>query len=143
MPSLLYCSTLTSIHDCWRNHSFEYTDFASKMLSLFNTLFGFVIVFLPMSKSLLISWMQSPSLVILSHTFRGNKTFNISLKVISLVTCKAQPVICVYYTCVFGLCVSMWQLCRVCIDIVIQHNLNITSIRIVYSKIHLKIQYPL
>ena len=25
--SLLYGPTLTSIHDCWKNHSFDYTDF--------------------------------------------------------------------------------------------------------------------
>ena len=36
--------------------------FVSKVMSLlFNTLSGFVIVFLPRSKSLLISWLQSPS----------------------------------------------------------------------------------
>ena len=25
--SLLYCSTLTSVHDYWKNHSFDYMDF--------------------------------------------------------------------------------------------------------------------
>ena len=25
-PSLLYGPTLTSIHDCWKNHSFDYMD---------------------------------------------------------------------------------------------------------------------
>ena len=24
--SLFYCSALTSLHDCWKNHSFDYTD---------------------------------------------------------------------------------------------------------------------
>ena len=65
--------------------------FVSRTIFLFNTLSRFVIAFLPRSKSPLISWVQSPSLVILSHTFRWNKTFNISLKAISLVTCKAEP----------------------------------------------------
>ena len=35
------------------------------MSLLFNTLSSFVIAFLPMSKSLLISWFQSPTAVIL------------------------------------------------------------------------------
>ena len=40
--------------------------FVNKVMSLlFNTLSRFVIVFLPRSKHLLISWMQSPSTVIL------------------------------------------------------------------------------
>ena len=65
--SLLYGPTLTSIHDSWKNHSFDYMDlcwqyFVSKVISLlFNTVSGFVIAFLPMSRYLLISWLQSPS----------------------------------------------------------------------------------
>ena len=40
--------------------------FVSKVMSLlFNTLSRFVIAFLPRSKGLLISWLQSPSAVIL------------------------------------------------------------------------------
>ena len=40
--------------------------FVGKVISLlFNTLSSFVMVFLPMSKCLLISWLQSPSTVIL------------------------------------------------------------------------------
>ena len=40
--------------------------FVSKVISLlFNTLSRFVIAFLPRSKHLLISWLQSPSAVIL------------------------------------------------------------------------------
>ena len=40
--------------------------FVGKVISqLFNTLSRFVIVFLPRSKRLLISWLQSPSAVIL------------------------------------------------------------------------------
>ena len=49
-----------------KNHSFGYTDFVGKVMSLlFNTLSRFVITFLPRSKYLLISWLQSPSTVIL------------------------------------------------------------------------------
>ena len=41
-------------------------NFISKVMSLlFNTLSRFVIAFLPRSKGLLISWLQSPSAVIL------------------------------------------------------------------------------
>ena len=59
--NLFYCPALTSIHDCWKNHSFDYTDVCQQVMSLlFNTLSRFVIVFLPRSKHLLISWLQSP-----------------------------------------------------------------------------------
>ena len=64
--SLLYGPTLTPIHDYWKNRSFDYTDFVGKVISLlFNIMSRFVIVFLPRSKHLLISWLQSPSAVIL------------------------------------------------------------------------------
>ena len=43
--------------------------FVGKVMSLyFNMLFRLVITFLPMSKCLLISWLQSPSAVILEHS---------------------------------------------------------------------------
>ena len=39
MLSFLYGSTLTSIHDSWKNHSFDYTIFVGKVMSLlFNML---------------------------------------------------------------------------------------------------------
>ena len=61
--SFLYSPILTSIHDYWENHSF---DFVGKEMSLlFNMLSRLVITFLPRSKHLLISWLQSPSAVIL------------------------------------------------------------------------------
>ena len=64
--SLLYGPALTSVHDYWKNYSFDCTDFFGKVMSLFfNTLSRFVIVFLPRSKHLLISWLQSASAVIL------------------------------------------------------------------------------
>ena len=66
MLSLLYGPTLTFIHDYWKNHNFDYMDFVGKVMSLlFNTLSRCVITFLPRSKHLLISWLQSPSEVIL------------------------------------------------------------------------------
>ena len=59
--SLPYGPTLTSIHESWKNHSF-----VGKVISLlFNMLSRLVIFFLPRSKCLLISWLQSPSAVIL------------------------------------------------------------------------------
>ena len=64
--SFLYGPSLTYIHAYWKNHTFDYMDFVSKVMSLlFNILFSFVITFLPRSKHLLISWLQSPSVVIL------------------------------------------------------------------------------
>ena len=66
MLRILYDSNLTSIHDYWKNHSFDKQTFAGKVMSLlFNMLSRLVITFLPRSKHLLISWLQSPSAVIL------------------------------------------------------------------------------
>ena len=64
--SVLYSPTLIYIHDFWKNHTFDQTDLCCKVMSLlFNMLSRFVIACLPRSKHLLISWMQSPSAVIL------------------------------------------------------------------------------
>ena len=64
--SFLYGPTLTSIQDYWKNHSLTRWTFVSKVMSLlFNMLSRLVIAFLPRSKRLLISWLQSPSAVIL------------------------------------------------------------------------------
>ena len=63
---LLYGANLTSIHGCWKNHSLTGWTFVGKVMSLLsNMLSKFVISFLPGSKCLLISWLQSPSTVIL------------------------------------------------------------------------------
>ena len=61
-PSLLYGPTLISVRDYWKNHSFDYTSlcqWSDTMLS------RFVMAFLPRSKHLLMSCLQSPSTVIL------------------------------------------------------------------------------
>ena len=64
--SFLYSLALTSIHDHWKNLSFTRQTFVGKVMSLlFNMLSRLVITFLPKSKRLLISWLQSPSAVIL------------------------------------------------------------------------------
>ena len=66
MLSFLYSPTLTSIHNYWKNHSLDSTDLCwqSNVSAFFNKLSRLVITFLPRSK-LLISWLQSPSAVIL------------------------------------------------------------------------------
>ena len=63
--SLLYGTTLTSVHDYRNNYSFDYIDLSAKWSLLFNTLSRLVIAFIPRSKHLLISGLQSPSAVIL------------------------------------------------------------------------------
>ena len=64
--SFLHSPTLTSIHDHWKNHSLDETDLCwQSNVSAFNMLSRLVITFLPRSKHLLISWLQSPSAVIL------------------------------------------------------------------------------
>ena len=66
MLSLLYSPTLTSIQDYWKNHSLTRQTFVDKIMSLLlNMLSRLVITFLPRSKHVLISWLQSPSAVIL------------------------------------------------------------------------------
>ena len=62
----LYSPTLTSIHNCWKNHSFDQRTFVGKVMSLiFNMLSRLIIAFILRCKTLLISWLQSPSTVIL------------------------------------------------------------------------------
>ena len=62
--STLYGPTLTSIHDYWKTIAFTRQIFVGKVMSLlFNMLSRFVIAFLP--SIFLISWLQSPSAVIL------------------------------------------------------------------------------
>ena len=64
--SLLYGPTLLSIYDYWKTIAVTKQTFVSEVMSLhFSMLSGFVIAFLPRSKCLLISWLQSPSAVIL------------------------------------------------------------------------------
>ena len=63
--SLLYGPIVTSVHDYWKNHTLTIWTLDSKVMSLFNVLCRFVITFLPKRKFLLISWLQSLSVVIL------------------------------------------------------------------------------
>ena len=64
--SLLYVPVLTFIHSTGKSIALTTCIFVGKVLSLlYNTLFRFVISFLPRAKCLLISWLQSSSAVIL------------------------------------------------------------------------------
>ena len=66
MLSFLYSPTVTPIHDYWKNQALTRQTFVGKVMSLlFNMLSRLGTAFLPRSKSLLISWLQSPSAVIL------------------------------------------------------------------------------
>ena len=63
MPSLLYGPTLKSVHDYWKNHSFDLQTFVGKVMSLlFNMLSRFLTALLPRTRC---HWLQSPSAVIL------------------------------------------------------------------------------
>ena len=50
--SLLYGSTLTSVHDYWKTIALTIQTFVGKVMS------RFVMAFLPRSKRLLMSWLQ-------------------------------------------------------------------------------------
>ena len=68
MLSCLYDPTLTSIYDHWKSIALTRWTFVGKVMSFhFNMLSRLVIIFLPKSKRLLISWLQSPSAVILER----------------------------------------------------------------------------
>ena len=67
----------TSIRNCWRDHGLDYMEFCLKVMSLlFNKLSRFVITFLPRSNHLLISWLQSPSAVILDPKKKKSVTLS-------------------------------------------------------------------
>ena len=70
--SILRCSAFFTVQlshpdmTTGKNHSLDYMTFVGKVMSLLlNMLSRLVITFLPKSKRLLISWLQSPSAVIL------------------------------------------------------------------------------
>ena len=75
----LYGPTLTSIHDYWTTIALTIWTFVGEVLCLlFNTLSRFVIAFFLRSKRLLISWLQSPSPVILEPNKIQSVTASIS-----------------------------------------------------------------
>ena len=82
--SFLYSPTLTSIHDCWKTIALTRQYFVDKVMSLlFNMLSRLVITFFQRSKSLFISWLQSPSTVILEPP----KIKSVSVSIVSPSIC--------------------------------------------------------
>ena len=76
--SFLYGPTLTSIHDYWKNHSFDLMDLCwQSNVSAFSMRSRLVIAFLPRSKHLSISWLQLPSAVILE--LKNMKSLTVSI----------------------------------------------------------------
>ena len=66
MLSLLHDPTITSVHDYWKTIALTVWTFVGAVISLlFNMLSRLIIAFLPRNKRLFISWLQSPSAVIL------------------------------------------------------------------------------
>ena len=64
--SVFLWSNSTSIHDYWKNHSFDQMDLCQQSdVSIFQYAVRFVIAYLSGSKCLLVSWLLSPSTVIL------------------------------------------------------------------------------
>ena len=81
--SLLYGPPFTSIHDHLKNHSFNYLDLCQQKKSLlFNILSRFVIAFLPRSKCILISWLQSPSAAMLEP----KKLKSVTVSIVFIIT---------------------------------------------------------
>ena len=81
---ILYNLALTTICDHWEDHSLDYMDFYGKDMSLlFNMLSRLVTDFLPRSKRLLVSWLQSPSAVILEL----KKIKSVTVSIVSLSIC--------------------------------------------------------
>ena len=86
--SFLYSPTLTSIHDHWKTIALTRWTFVGKVMSLlFNMLSKLVITFLLRSKHLLISWLQSPSAVILEPT----KIKSVTVSTVSPSICHSYP----------------------------------------------------
>ena len=99
--SLLYGPTLTYIHDYWKNQVLTRWTFVGKVMSLlFNMLSRFVIAFLPRSKHLLISWLQSPSAVILEP----KKIKSVTVSIVS-------PSICHEVIELDAMILVFWMLC--------------------------------
>ena len=73
-------SLWSNSHPYMKNHSLTVWTFVSKVMSLFfNMLSTFVIAFLPRSKRLLISWLQSPSVV----TLEPKKIKSVTVSIVS------------------------------------------------------------
>ena len=79
-----YSPTFKLIHDLWITIALTRQTFVGKVMSLlFNMLSRLVITFFPRSKRLLISWLQSPSAVILE----ARKIKSVTLAIVSSSLC--------------------------------------------------------
>ena len=86
---LFYDSTLTSILEYWKNYGFDYMTFLGKSdvsLCFFNMLSRLVIAFIPRCKCILISWLQSPSAVILEP----KKIKSVTVSIVSPSVCHEE-----------------------------------------------------
>ena len=82
--SHLYSPTLTSIHDYWKTIALTRCTFVGKVMSLlFNMLSRLDIAFLPRIKHLLVSWLQSPSAMIL----KPKKIKSVTVSIVSSSIC--------------------------------------------------------
>ena len=63
--SLFYCPALTSIHDYWKSHSFDYTDLVGKVIYFLICCLGLPLLFFQEASVFIISCLQSPCTVIL------------------------------------------------------------------------------
>ena len=83
-PFFFFFPVLTSVHDYWKSYSFDYTDLCQQSnVSAFYMLSRFIIAFLPRSKCLLISWLQSESTVI----SEPKKIKSVTVSIVSLSIC--------------------------------------------------------
>ena len=100
--------------------------FVGKVMSLlFNMLFKFVIAFLPRSKRLLISWLQSPSAVILEP----KKIKSITVSIVSPSICHevmGPEVMILVFEC--------WVLSQIFHFLLLQNWRNYTPIKINFRK---------
>ena len=96
--SPLYGPTLTWYMTTGKTLALTIWTFVGKVMSLlFNMLSRFVIAFLPRSKCLLISWLQSPSAVILEPEKRKSVTASIFFPSICHEVMRSYDVICFYF----------------------------------------------
>ena len=74
----IVCPALICAHDYWKESSLDYIDLCRQSdVFAFNTLSRFVRAFQPRSNRLLISWLQSPSTVILEPRKRKSHCFHL------------------------------------------------------------------
>ena len=97
MLSFLYGPTLTSIHDTGKTIALTIWTFVSEVISLLlNMLYRFAKTYLPRSKHLLISWLLSPSAVILEP----KKIKSVIVSIVSSSICHEEmgldAIICVF-----------------------------------------------